>query len=63
VEVSASLSDAVTDALGRSGLRLEAKIAKRNKAGEYAVWYGLFGRGGDPSAPVIESEHHEPVKS
>jgi FkbM family methyltransferase len=44
VEVSASLSDAVTDVLGRAGLRLESKISKQNKAGEYAVWYGLFGR-------------------
>jgi FkbM family methyltransferase len=60
VEVSASLSDAVTELFGRSGLRLEAKIAKRNKAGEYAVWYGVFGRGGDPDAPVTLSEHRKP---
>ena len=61
VEVSTTLSDVVTEALGRSGLCLEAKILKKNKAGEYAVWYGLFGRGGDPQAPVITTEHVEAV--
>ena len=59
VEVSTALSDAVTELLGRSGLRLEERILKKNKAGEYAVWYGVFGRGGDPSAPVITREHSE----
>ena len=62
IEVSSSLSEAVTEALGRSGLRLEERILKRNKAGDYAVWYGVFGRGGDPDAPVIEREYREPVK-
>jgi FkbM family methyltransferase len=61
VEVSTSLSTAVAEVLGRSGLRLEAKIVKKNKAGEYAVWYGLFGRGSDPATPVITTEHVEPV--
>ena len=44
IEVSTSLSSAVTAALERHGLRLESKISVKNKAGEYAVWYGLFGR-------------------
>jgi FkbM family methyltransferase len=59
IEVSTSLSDAVTEALGRRGLRLEARILKKNKAGEYAVWYGVFGRGGDPEAAVVTTEHNE----
>jgi hypothetical protein len=59
VEVEASLSDAVTEAFARSGLRLEARIAKQNKAGEYAVWYGVFTRGGDPHAPVVLTEHRK----
>ena len=59
IEVTTALSDAVTEALGRSGLRLEARILKKNKAGEYAVWYGVFGRGGDPAAPVVTSEYRE----
>jgi len=50
---------AVTELLGHSGLRLEERILKKNKAGEYAVWYGVFGRAGDPSAPVITREHSE----
>jgi FkbM family methyltransferase len=58
IEVSTSLSDAVTEALGRSGLHLEAKILKKNKAGEYAVWYGVFGRG-DAAATVVTTEHHQ----
>ena len=45
IEVSSSLSGAVTDALDRHGLRLEWRTSVRNKAGEYEVWYGLFGRG------------------
>jgi FkbM family methyltransferase len=62
VEVSTSLSGAVTEILERHGLRLHSKVAVLNKAGEYAVWYGLFDRqhagarvGGDDQArPVIE---------
>ena len=34
--------------------RLQSKILKRNKKGEYAVWYGLFGRGGDGQVTTIE---------
>jgi FkbM family methyltransferase len=45
IEVSTSLSAAITEALERHGLRLDSKISVRNKAGEYAVWYGLFVRG------------------
>jgi FkbM family methyltransferase len=44
VEVSTALSAAVTTALERHGLRLESKVSVKNKAGDYAVWYGLFGR-------------------
>jgi FkbM family methyltransferase len=50
VEVSSSLSAAVTDVLGRHGLHLEWRTSVRNKAGEYEVWYGLFARGGEDVA-------------
>jgi hypothetical protein len=46
VEVSTSLSGPVTEVLERHGLRLESKTSVKNKAGEYAVWYGVFARGG-----------------
>lgn len=45
VEVSASLSAAVTEALEQRGLRLASKISVTNKQGESPVWYGLFERG------------------
>ena len=44
IEVSSELSAAVIDALAPSGLHLESKIERQNEAGEFAVWYGLFGR-------------------
>lgn len=44
VEVSVPLSDPVTAMLASHGLRLDAKLAVRNKSGEVAVWYGLFVR-------------------
>ena len=44
VEVSTALSGPVSDVLARHGLHLQSKISVRNKAGEYAVWYGLFAR-------------------
>jgi len=44
IEVSTSLSGAITEVLERHGLRLDSKVSVRNKAGEYAVWYGLFVR-------------------
>ena len=44
VEVSTSLSAAVTAGLHRHGLRLQSKVSVKNKAGDYAVWYGVFGR-------------------
>ena len=44
IEVSTSLSGAVTDVLEGHGLRLDAKIGVTNKSGEDAVWYGLFAR-------------------
>lgn len=46
VEVSSSLSDAVTETLERHGFHLESKVGVKNKAGHYAVWYGLFVRDG-----------------
>ena len=44
VEVSTSLSSAVTGVLEGHGLRLDSKVALKTKAGEYAVWYGVFVR-------------------
>jgi len=55
IEVSSSLSGAVTDVLDRHGLRLEWRTSVRNKAGEYEVWYGLFGRGSRD--PRLADEH------
>ena len=43
VEVSTSLSAAVTTELERHGLHLQSKVSVKNKAGDYAVWYGVFG--------------------
>jgi FkbM family methyltransferase len=56
VEVSTSLSGAVADVLAGHGLRLQSKIAVKNKAGEYAVWYGLFGRDGDAAAALAATD-------
>jgi FkbM family methyltransferase len=44
IEVSMTQSGAVTDLLERYGLRLDAKVSVTNKAGDQAVWYGLFAR-------------------
>jgi FkbM family methyltransferase len=44
VEVSTAQSGMVTELLGRYGLGLDSKIGVTNKAGEHAVWYGLFTR-------------------
>jgi FkbM family methyltransferase len=44
IEISAPLSDDITEALVKRGLALETKVNVRNKAGEYLVWYGLFTR-------------------
>ena len=44
IEVSTSMSNAVTQALEPLGLRLEAREHVRNRAGECLVWYGLFTR-------------------
>jgi FkbM family methyltransferase len=43
VEVSTALSAAVTTELERHGLHLQSKVSVKNKAGDYAVWYGVFG--------------------
>jgi FkbM family methyltransferase len=43
VEVSTALSAAVTKELERHGKRLQSKVSVKNKAGDYAVWYGVFG--------------------
>jgi FkbM family methyltransferase len=56
VEVSTELSAAVTAVFDRHGLRLESKISVKNKAGEYAVWYGLFARGIAPRSPLDVDE-------
>ena len=44
IEVSSSLSGPVSQLVERQGLRLDSKFSVKNKAGEYAVWYGLFVR-------------------
>jgi FkbM family methyltransferase len=46
IEISTSLSGAVTDVLAGHGLRLQSKISVTNRSGESAVWYGLFARDG-----------------
>jgi hypothetical protein len=59
VEVSVELSAGVEEALAKSGLRLESRILKQNKAGELAVWYGLFGRspvGRDVVTTVVKAD-------
>jgi FkbM family methyltransferase len=61
VEVSASLSAAVTKVLDHHGLRLQSKISVKNNAGEYAVWYGLFGRDGHEAAARATADQVEPV--
>jgi FkbM family methyltransferase len=60
IEVATELSEDVTALIERGGLRLESRIVKRNKAGEYAVWYGVFSRRG-PSGPVETVEFAEPA--
>jgi FkbM family methyltransferase len=44
IEVSTSMSDAITAALSARGLRLDTKVNVESKTGEYLVWYGLFTR-------------------
>jgi len=44
IEVSTSMSEAVTAALAARGLRLDTKVNVESKSGEYLVWYGLFTR-------------------
>jgi len=44
IEVSSTQSGAVSDLLERHGLRLDSKVTVTNKAGDQAVWYGLFAR-------------------
>jgi hypothetical protein len=61
IEVATELSDAVTDAIERSGLRLETKIRKQNKAGEFAVWYGVFVRNRAPGATVQTIDYADSV--
>jgi FkbM family methyltransferase len=61
IEVSTSLSAAVTEVLERHGLRLESKISVKNKSGEYAVWYGLFGRHGAVEGMPSATNEAEPV--
>jgi FkbM family methyltransferase len=61
VEVSTSLSAAVTSALEKHGLTLQSKVSVRNKAGEYAVWYGLFGRGGTSDTAAAAAGREQSV--
>lgn len=56
VEVSASLSGAITTMLERHGLQLRSKVAVQNKAGDYAVWYGLFDRAGSGEAVLVAAD-------
>ncbi len=55
VEVSTSLSTAVSEVLERHGLRLDSKITVRSKSGEHVVWYGLFVRGGQAPVSAVEA--------
>ncbi len=55
VEVSTSLSSAVSEVLERHGLRLDSKITVRSKSGEHVVWYGLFVRGGQAPVSAVEA--------
>jgi FkbM family methyltransferase len=57
IEVPTSLSEGVTGVLGRLGLRLESKISVKNKAGEYAVWYGLFARDASVRLEADATDH------
>ena len=47
VEVATDSSHAVTEMLARHGLRLDSKIGCKTKAGEDAIWYGVFVRDHD----------------
>ena len=44
IEVSASLSNEITDLLAKHGLTLDTKVHVTNKAGDHLIWYGLFTR-------------------
>jgi FkbM family methyltransferase len=46
VEVAMGSSAAVTQAIERHGLSLASRFTVTNRAGEQAVWYGLFERQG-----------------
>jgi FkbM family methyltransferase len=54
IEVSTVLSEEITALLAGHGLKLDAKVNVRNKAGEYRVWYGLFARDGQGNSPDRE---------
>lgn len=56
VEVSTAQSGAVTNVLDRYGLRLQSKVSVKNKAGEYLVWYGLFGRDAAAGAALATAD-------
>ena len=61
IEVSTSLSEAVTEVLERHGLRLDSKISVKNTAGEYAVWYGLFARSAGSGVTPLTTDHAQSV--
>jgi FkbM family methyltransferase len=51
VEVAVNASSAVARTIERHGLSLAEKFTVTNRAGEQAVWYGLFERPTDGTAP------------
>jgi FkbM family methyltransferase len=58
IEVSTSMSEAITTALAAHGLQLDSKVNVQSRAGEYLVWYGLFTRDvrGGPSPDGLAVE-------
>jgi FkbM family methyltransferase len=57
IEVSTTQSRAVSDLLERYGLRLDSKVTVTNKAGDQAVWYGLFAREAAEGLRVTSAAH------
>jgi len=45
VEIAFPESEAVAAVLARHGFQLQSKVVNKTKAGESAVWYGVFARG------------------
>jgi FkbM family methyltransferase len=55
IEVSTTMSEAVSDVLAGHGLRLHAKVNVQSSSGEYLVWYGLFTRDGAAGGRTAEA--------